>query len=101
MYTQVELEHFELCFKDYEGGAPEVAFQFSGLDYALCDANLWTRQYGLYCLAILRNKDKTVKISVLGIHQPRNVQVGYDLEKVLLTLNYPDACPDDVIDFLQ
>ncbi|XP_010685567.2 aspartic proteinase CDR1 [Beta vulgaris subsp. vulgaris] len=106
MYTQVKHARFELCFKDYKGGAPEVVFQFKGLDYALCDANLWIKQVTqtkvqLHCLAFSRNKKRGSKMSILGFHQQRNVQVGYDLENNLLTLNYPDSCPEDVIDFMQ
>ena len=95
-YTPESTASFELCYRDVSG-APEVVFQFSGLDYILCDANLWMRHSGgLYCLAVLRLKESVGKLSILGFHQQRNVQVGFDLEKNLLSLVYPGACPEDV-----
>ncbi|KAL9228672.1 hypothetical protein vseg_004225 [Gypsophila vaccaria] len=93
-------KHFELCYKDVND-APEVVFQFSGLDYVICDANLWIKHQGLYCLAMIRLKENQGNVSILGFHQQRNVQVGYDLENNLLSLMYPQGCPPDAVDFLE
>ncbi|KAK9727140.1 hypothetical protein RND81_05G260700 [Saponaria officinalis] len=93
-------KHFELCYKDVND-APEVVLQFNGLDYVICDANLWIKHQGLYCLAIIRLKEKQGSVSILGFHQQRNVQVGYDLENNLLSLMYPQGCPPDAVDFLK
>ncbi|XP_074289914.1 aspartic proteinase CDR1-like [Silene latifolia] len=93
-------KHFELCYKDVND-APEVVFRFYGLDYVICDANLWVRHQGLYCLAIIRLNENQGNVSVLGFHQQRNVQVGFDLANNLLSLMYPQGCPPDAIDFLE
>ncbi|XP_021721039.1 aspartic proteinase CDR1-like [Chenopodium quinoa] len=98
--TPESTEHFELCYRDISD-APEVVFHFNGLDYMLCDANLWIRHSGLYCLAMIRLKEREGKVSLLGFHQQRNVHIGYDLENNLLSLIYSGACPDDAADFLQ
>lgn len=98
--TPESTEHFELCYRDISD-APEVVFHFDGLDYMLCDANLWIRHSGLYCLAMIRLKESEGKVSILGFHQQRNVHIGYDLENSLLSLTYPGSCPDDAADFLQ
>ncbi|CAO2840833.1 unnamed protein product [Amaranthus hypochondriacus] len=91
---------FELCYSDISN-APEIGFHFNGLDYMLCDANVWVKYSDLYCLAIIRLKETEGKISILGFHQQRNVQIGYDLDNNLLSLVYSGACPDDAVDFLQ
>lgn len=99
-HTPESRGQFELCYRDVSG-APEVVFQFKGLDYILCNANLWVRHSGLSCLAILRLKGMEGKLTILGFHQQRNVEVGYDLVNNLLNLVYPGACPDDAVDFVQ
>ncbi|KAL2924873.1 Aspartic proteinase nepenthesin-1 [Bienertia sinuspersici] len=93
-------EHFELCYRDISD-APEVVFHFNGLDYMLCDANLWIKHSELYCLAMIRLRESEGKVSILGFHQQRNVHIGYDLEKNLLSLVYSGACPADAVDFLE
>ncbi|KMT05073.1 hypothetical protein BVRB_7g172290 [Beta vulgaris subsp. vulgaris] len=102
MYEQApeSTEHFELCYRDISD-APEVVFHFNGLDYMLCDANLWIRHSGVYCLAMIRLKEHEGKVSILGFHQQRNVEIGYDLDSNLLSLVYTGACPNDAVDFLQ
>lgn len=84
--------YFELCFQcTYEDlqSLPYVTFHLSGADVRLMKETTFVElENGIWCLAILRSDDD---LSVIGNIQMRNLWVGYDLEKQVISFAPADC----------
>ncbi|KAF8403689.1 hypothetical protein HHK36_011793 [Tetracentron sinense] len=84
-------ELFELCYdcsSDEIELAASITFHFTGVDLVLSTMNKWTDNGdGLYCLAIL----PTTGLSILGLHQQQNINIGFDVEKNVVSFEPKDC----------
>ncbi|KAK2987403.1 hypothetical protein RJ640_020600 [Escallonia rubra] len=73
---------FKLCFEEEIPYTMAITFHLTNMNLTICRSNAWIRVERMNCLAILKSPSE---LSVLGMYQQRNLQVGYDLEDNILT----------------
>ncbi|KAI3886944.1 hypothetical protein MKW92_040268 [Papaver armeniacum] len=82
---------YDLCYeiredRDMEDNMPEITFHFTGLDFVVQRWNGWSRvaiDNDFVCLMFRR---AIGDLTVIGSHQLQDVNVGYDLENKLISL---------------
>ncbi|KAI3921426.1 hypothetical protein MKW98_013360 [Papaver atlanticum] len=85
------VSNFDLCYeirgdRDMEDNMPEITFHFTGLDYVVQRWNGWARvaiDNDFVCLMFRR---AIGDLTIIGNHQLQDVNVGYDLENKLISL---------------
>ncbi|OVA03866.1 Peptidase A1 [Macleaya cordata] len=92
---QIDLERLtsptgELCYKcKFEDIAPDITFHFTGVDIVLSKLSTWVNGgEGILCLGMLAVDGGQ---SVLGNHQQQNLNVGYDLNKKIISFKSMDC----------
>ncbi|KAH7845885.1 hypothetical protein Vadar_007034 [Vaccinium darrowii] len=82
------VDGFEVCFEDMTA-APDIVFNFRNYNLSLSTDNTWVEVSGAYyCLAMSRSYSN---VSVLGMHQQRNLEVGYYLDLQVVSFSSPSA----------
>ncbi|KAL3716792.1 hypothetical protein ACJRO7_008377 [Eucalyptus globulus] len=78
-----------LCYADVSGTPAAITIMFKGLAFEISQKNAWeTVGQGQHCLTILSGDS----VSILGVVQQRDVNVGFDRDYNYLSLQYTD-CP--------
>ncbi|KAK2969674.1 hypothetical protein RJ640_025851 [Escallonia rubra] len=93
-YRAPAMDRFTYCYSNL-ATAPFITFELENMNYTLTNANAWIDyddDGAFYCLAIV---DTMERLSILGMHQLRRVNVGYNLDTYELSLDtrYGDGCP--------
>ncbi|KAI3856331.1 hypothetical protein MKX03_023604 [Papaver bracteatum] len=85
------VSNYDLCYeitgdRDVEDNMPKMTFHFTGLDYVVQGWNGWARvaiDNDFVCLMFRRAIDD---LTIIGAHQLQDVNVGYDLENNVISL---------------
>ncbi|KAK2664478.1 hypothetical protein Ddye_003052 [Dipteronia dyeriana] len=86
---------FKLCYdikylRSQALPAIEIWFTDMSESLVLSDANAWIEREGLFCLAMI---SINTNISILGLHQMRDLNVGIDLKLSQVSFLYNHQCP--------
>ncbi|KAE9449375.1 hypothetical protein C3L33_18720, partial [Rhododendron williamsianum] len=82
------VDGFKLCFEDMTP-ALEIVFNFKDYNLSLSTDNAWVKACEPhYCLAMSRSHSN---LYVLGMHQQRNLEVGYYLDLQVVSFSSPSA----------
>ncbi|KAG5527733.1 hypothetical protein RHGRI_028613 [Rhododendron griersonianum] len=82
------VDGFKFCFEDMTP-ALEIVFNFKDYNLSLSTDNAWVKACEPhYCLAMSRSHSN---LYVLGMHQQRNLEVGYYLDLQVVSFSSPSA----------